>query len=176
MSNTNHRCGLVQEGATSTHLREALGHESLDLSEIVQRLAEGLALAAVPALHQLDCQCTLAIFFSSRAYHSLDTTSSDPTAHGRETQAFNLQIAHHAPDCAPLTSNQIGRRNADLRWPQDYSLGLAQGSAAQRAAFFFFQRVYESSGGFEPRRRPTRRSWRLAYHICMLLVALSREQ
>lgn len=70
-------------------------------------------------------------YSSQAAYHSLDTTSRDPTAHGRETQAFNLQIAHHATDCAPLTSHQIGRRNSDLRWP-GLSLALAKGCAAQR--------------------------------------------
>ena len=87
-----------------------------------------------------------------------------------------LRIMHPtAPPSLP-TRLAAGIRTCDgqdshSRWQKG-----AQRSVWVLCSLLFFQRVHDSSEGFEPRRRPTRRSWRLAYHICILLIALSREQ
>ena len=61
---------------------------ALDLSEVSQRLPEGLSVRGV-------------------AVHDLDRTSGDAEAHGRERQALELEVAHHAEAGVALLADQV---------------------------------------------------------------------
>mmetsp|Transcript_12808 Transcript_12808/g.35502 ORF Transcript_12808/g.35502 Transcript_12808/m.35502 type:complete len:222 (+) Transcript_12808:537-1202(+) len=87
------RGGGVEVAAARAHLGVGLGHQALDLSEVAEGPAEGLAVLRVLG-------------------HDLHAPLGDAAAHRGQAEPLDLEVAHHVHVGVALLAYQVAGRHA----------------------------------------------------------------